>query len=83
MLYRNLGNSSLSISVIGLGGLHFGIFLDEKESAELINTAFEHGIQFIDTAPMYGSGKSELLVVPSKIDENSLSLALKWVCHLS
>lgn len=62
MLYRNLGNSNLSISVIGLGGLHLGVFLNEKEAAELINTAFEHGIQFIDTAPMYGSGKSESII---------------------
>ncbi|HLB41773.1 MAG TPA: aldo/keto reductase [Gammaproteobacteria bacterium] len=62
MLYRNLGNSSLSISVIGLGGLHIGVFLNEEEATELINAAFEHGIQFIDTAPMYGSGKSESMI---------------------
>ena len=62
MLYRNLGNSQLSISVIGLGGLHIGVFLNEEEAADLINTAFEQGIQFIDTAPMYGSGHSESII---------------------
>ena len=62
MKYRKLGNSDLSVSVIGLGALHFGVFLNENEATELINTAFSHGIQFIDTAPMYGSGKSEAII---------------------
>lgn len=62
MQYTNLGHSDLSISVIGFGALHVGVFLDEQEAADLINTAFEQGIQFIDTAPMYGSGKSETII---------------------
>lgn len=62
MLYRTLGSSDLSVSVIGLGALHVGVFLNETEAATLINTAFEHGIQFIDTAPMYGSGQSESII---------------------
>lgn len=62
MLYRTLGHSNLSVSVIGLGGLHFGVFLNEEEATELVNKAFENGIQFIDTAPMYGSGKSESMI---------------------
>lgn len=62
MLYRPLGNSDLSVSVIGLGALHFGVFLNEEEATQLINEAFEQGIQFIDSAPMYGSGKSESMI---------------------
>ncbi|MDP8244282.1 MAG: aldo/keto reductase [Candidatus Hinthialibacter antarcticus] len=62
MLKRKLGSSSLHSSILGLGALHFGVFLDEKESTLLLNNALDQGITFIDTAPLYGNGQSEAIV---------------------
>ena len=54
-----LGNSNLSISVLGVGGLHFGSFLDSRQAQEVIHGALDLGINLIDTAPLYGGGLSE------------------------
>jgi aryl-alcohol dehydrogenase-like predicted oxidoreductase len=62
MLYRKLGASELEVSVIGLGALHFGSLLDERESIDIINNSIERGVNFIDTAPMYGQSLSEEIV---------------------
>ena len=59
MEYRNLGNSGLKVSFLGLGANTFGWWLDEQSSAAVINHALELGINFIDTADMYGKGQSE------------------------
>jgi aryl-alcohol dehydrogenase-like predicted oxidoreductase len=57
--YRNLGNSGLKVSVLGLGGNNFGRIIDEPVSAAVINHALELGINFIDTADRYDRGRSE------------------------
>jgi aryl-alcohol dehydrogenase-like predicted oxidoreductase len=62
MLYRKLGASELEVSVIGLGALHFGSLLDERQSIDIINESIERGVNFIDTAPMYGQSLSEEIV---------------------
>lgn len=62
MLYNNLGNSDMLISRIGLGTLHHGVYVGLKESERLINKAIDLGINFIETAPIYGKGHSESLV---------------------
>jgi len=62
MRYRSLGPEISDASIIGLGALHFGVFLDEKESANLIHGAMDRGVNFIDTAPLYGSQRSESIV---------------------
>jgi len=62
MQYRRLGKSSLRVSVIGLGALHFGTFLDRNESERLIHKAIDEGINFIDTAQLYGKGNSESII---------------------
>ena len=59
MEYRNLGNSGLRVSVLGLGGNNFGKVIDEEASAVVINHALELGINFIDTADRYDRGRSE------------------------
>ncbi len=59
MEYRNLGSSGLKISVLGLGGNNFGWWIDEPGSEMVINRGLELGINFIDTADMYGEGRSE------------------------
>ncbi len=62
MEYRRLGNSGLKISEISLGGNVFGKWADEQTSIDVINQAFDMGINYIDTADMYGQGRSEELV---------------------
>lgn len=53
MQYRQLGNSELSISVLGLGTMTFGCQSNEAESHALLDLAVAHGINFIDTAELY------------------------------
>ena len=62
MEYRRLGNSGLRVSEIGLGGNNFGGRADKEISIEIIDHALEIGINFIDTAEMYGQGRSEEIV---------------------
>lgn len=62
MKYKIIGKSGIKASVLGLGALHFGTFIDEKQSAKIINRALDLGINFIETSPIYGAGKSETIV---------------------
>jgi aryl-alcohol dehydrogenase-like predicted oxidoreductase len=57
MQTRRIG--SLSVSVVGLGCNNFGMTIDEKQSADVVHAALDAGINFFDTADMYGSTNSE------------------------
>jgi 1-deoxyxylulose-5-phosphate synthase len=64
MNYTNLGKSGLKVSRICLGCMSYGLEerewgLDEKQGRPFIERALELGINFFDTANMYGSGRSE------------------------
>jgi len=59
MQYRRLGKSGLQISEIGLGGNNFGMRINEQESVAVIQAALDAGVNFIDSAEMYGQGHSE------------------------
>jgi aryl-alcohol dehydrogenase-like predicted oxidoreductase len=59
MEYRSLGNSGLRVSVAGLGCNNFGMRIDYDRTVEVLDAAIEAGITFLDTARMYGGGKSE------------------------
>ena len=62
---RILGNSGFKISEIGLGtwqlGGDFG-FLEEQTGLEILNKAVDRGINFFDTADVYGAGRSEEII---------------------
>ncbi|MDZ7952020.1 aldo/keto reductase [Nostoc sp. DedQUE09] len=60
MLYRQLGRTKEQISVIGLGGHHIGRPKDEQEGIELIRTALDRGINFMDNSWDYHNGDSEI-----------------------
>ncbi len=59
MQLRQLGESGLTVSVIGLGANNFGWRLDLDESRPVIDAALEAGINFIDTSDSYATGRSE------------------------
>lgn len=56
MQYRKLGRTGIKVSEVSLGTMAFGRWIDEKASAEVLDTALEAGINLIDTADVYGSG---------------------------
>lgn len=53
-----LGNTTLKIPTVGLGIMRMATKTPE-EAARVINTAYQQGINFIDSADIYGQGKSE------------------------
>ena len=60
MRYRQLGNSDLEVSEIALGSwLTYGVGVDARKSLACLATAFDCGINFIDTANVYGKGAAE------------------------
>ena len=60
MQYRQLGNSDLQVSEIALGSwLTYGVGVDARNSRDCLSTAFDCGINFIDTANIYGKGAAE------------------------
>lgn len=62
MLYRQLGNSGLTVSALGLGTNSFGSRASEETSIEILHTAIHHGITFIDTANVYSQTESERII---------------------
>jgi len=66
MKTRKLGNSGLEVSALGLGcmGMSFayGTIPDKKEMIALIHKAVESGVNFFDTAQIYGPFTNEELV---------------------
>jgi aryl-alcohol dehydrogenase-like predicted oxidoreductase len=60
-----LGESALKVAKIGLGCMGMSEFYgkgDDNESIKTIHRALELGVNFLDTADMYGVGKNEMLV---------------------
>ena len=60
MRYRRLGNSELKVSEISLGSwLTYGVGVEAQAARRCLDAAFEAGINFIDTANIYGVGAAE------------------------
>ena len=57
MQYAKLGRSNMSVSKICIGTMHFGGYTPEDEAFRIMDKALEMGINFFDTANVYG-GKS-------------------------
>jgi aryl-alcohol dehydrogenase-like predicted oxidoreductase len=66
MQRRPLGASGLEISAIGLGSWAIGGWMwggqDDARSIAAVHAAVDNGVNWIDTAPIYGSGHSERVV---------------------
>src|SRR5262249_61532187 len=54
MEYAHLGRAGLQVSRLCLGTMNFGPHTSERDSFEIMEDALEHGINFFDTANVYG-----------------------------
>ncbi|MBI5289325.1 MAG: aldo/keto reductase [Chloroflexi bacterium] len=80
MEYRNLGKSGLQVSAVGLGCNNFGMRIDADQTKVVVDKAVELGINFFDTADVYGArGKSEeFLGAAIKPHRRNIILATKF-----
>lgn len=69
MQYRDFGNTGIRVSILGFGAMRLpevetrGKYqVKEEESIEMIQRAFELGVNYVDTAYVYNAGESELVV---------------------
>ncbi|MDQ3879382.1 MAG: aldo/keto reductase, partial [Actinomycetota bacterium] len=80
MRYRQLGNSDLQVSEISLGSwLTYGVGVEKERAEACLRRAFDVGINFIDTANIYGRGRAESFLGEALkgIDRSSYVLATK------
>jgi len=65
--YKKLGKSGIKVSEIGFGAWTialnwWGKEIEEDEAKRMLKKAYDLGINFFETADMYGKGKSEKLI---------------------
>jgi 1-deoxyxylulose-5-phosphate synthase len=86
MKYRKLGSSGIDVSEISLGSwLTYSGGVEREQAEACVKAAFEEGINFIDTANVYGRGAAESLLgeVLSDYDRSSYVLATKVYFQMS
>ena len=62
MELRRLGNSGLKVSAVGLGCNNFGLRIDAAQTRAVVDAALDAGINFFDTADIYGATESEVFL---------------------
>src|SRR5512133_1354222 len=62
MQYRQLGKSNLRVSTLCLGTMMFGDQTARDEARSIVDDARSHGVNFIDTADVYGLGACETML---------------------
>ncbi|AOZ93135.1 aldo/keto reductase family protein [Paenibacillus crassostreae] len=66
MEYRRLGASGLKVSEISLGSwLTYGGYVEQENAVKAIQTAYDAGVNFFDTANVYERGAAEQLLGPT------------------
>ncbi len=78
--HRRLGRTGRDISVIGLGAWQLGADwgdVSERDALDTLHAAIESGVTFIDTADVYGDGRSEQLVSRVLREYPDLTVATK------
>jgi len=86
MKYRKLGASDLEVSDISLGSwLTFGVGVEAEKARSCLEEAFAQGINFIDTANVYGRGAAETFLGDALQGRprDSYVLATKVYFHMS
>jgi aryl-alcohol dehydrogenase-like predicted oxidoreductase len=88
MKRTKIGQTGIDASVVALGAWAMGGWMwggtDEKDSLEAIHAAFDHGVDFIDTAPIYGFGVSEQIVgkaIEGRRDHVVIATKVGMVCR--
>ncbi len=85
MQTRKLGTTNIETSLLGFGSWAIGGWMwggtDEKASIKAVQAAVENGMNLVDTAPMYGYGRSEELVGKAIRDRRS-KVVLATKCGL-
>ncbi len=76
MNYTHLGRTGLKVSRLCLGTMNFGDVTDEKTSARILDEALEAGINFIDTADVYGTEQSPDIQQGSGLSEEIIG---RWL----
>ncbi len=56
---RQLGTLDLQVPVLSFGGAPVGRLTTMEQAAPVVHYAYDQGIRFFDTAPLYGAGRSE------------------------
>lgn len=69
MQYHSFGNTGIKVSILGFGAMRFPqerikgkLQIKQEESVEMMQRAFELGVNYVDTAYSYNGGESELVV---------------------
>jgi aryl-alcohol dehydrogenase-like predicted oxidoreductase len=84
MEYRKLGRSGIKVSEIGFGAWTIGLDwwgkkIDDDEAIRMLKRAYDLGINFYETADMYGNGKSEKIVSQAFKDmRDEVVYSTKW-----
>jgi 1-deoxyxylulose-5-phosphate synthase len=84
MEYRKVGRTGLRVSPVCLGTMTFGDQVTETDAISMTHAVLDAGVNFVDTANMYASGRSEEIVGKAlKGRRNSVVLATKVGIDLS
>ncbi|MGD1835784.1 MAG: aldo/keto reductase [Nitrososphaeraceae archaeon] len=84
MKYRKLGKSDIEVSEIGFGAWTIGLDwwgkkIEDEEAIRMLKKAYDLGINFFETADMYGKGKSEKIIGQTFKDmRNEVIFSTKW-----
>lgn len=65
MPYKKFGETDMELSLLGFGGGGLSGFyeeFEEEEAVQVVREALKNGINYIDTAPYYGEGRSETVI---------------------
>lgn len=90
MKYHKLGKTDINVSQVSFGTWGIGggpvwsdMRLDKERVANLLDVATENGINYIDTAPVYGNGESEMLLGEALRDGRRDKFVLQTKCSLN
>src|ERR1041384_887190 len=85
MKYRKLGKSGITASEIGFGAWVIGLDwwgkkIDDDDAIRLLKRAYDLGINFYETADMYGKGRSEKLIAQAfkGMQRDEIIYSTKW-----
>jgi aryl-alcohol dehydrogenase-like predicted oxidoreductase len=59
MQYRVLGRTGEKVSIVGVGGAHIGMRVDEDDAVRIVRTAIDNGVNFMDNCWDYSDGAAE------------------------